>query len=174
MKLFAIFVGGRHAQANVEVHDMRFVVAPSLADTHAELRRQWWGRPGSLHIDCWSEIDRADGFDVALRPEPFEGPERLFYVNMGGYEADDFSERHRNLFVVAQSVAQAKARGLKRVRGWSQPHRDDLYEAEDVFDLQQATGEGRMHIHLTLNPSAGDPDFTCAYTPLRARPVRTV
>ena len=169
MKLFAVLIGGKHPRANVEVHDMRFVVAPSIADTHAELRRQWWGRPGSLHIDCWSEVDRADGFDVSLRAESFEGPERLFYVNLGGYGAGDFSERHLNVFVTAKTVAEAKSRALRRARGWIQPHRDDLYEADDVFDLRRAAEGSRLHVHLTPNPAAGDPDFTCVYTPIRAR-----
>lgn len=169
MKLFAIYVGGKHPQANIEVHDMRFVVARSITETYAELKRQWWGKPGSLHIDCWSEIDRADGFDVSLRSEPFAGRERLFYVNLGGYEAGDFSERHRNVFVVAETVAQAKSRALKWVRGWMQPHRDDLYEADDIFNLNPAAEGRRLHIHLTPNLAAGDPAFTCAYTPIRGR-----
>lgn len=172
MKLFAIYVGGKHPRANVEVHDMRFVVAPSLAETHETLRAQWWGTPASLHLDCWCEVDRADGHDVVLREAPFAGPERLFYVNLGGYDGSDFSERHRNVFVVAETVAQAKSRALKRVRGWTATHRDDLYEAEDVFELNSAAAERRLHIHLTPNPSAGDPPFTCAYVPIRARAAR--
>lgn len=56
MKLFAIYIGGEHPRANIEVHDMRFVVASTLEGTYEALRAQWWGRPGTLHIDCWSEI----------------------------------------------------------------------------------------------------------------------
>jgi Domain of Unknown Function (DUF1543) len=40
MKLFAIYVGGELEGANIELHDMRFIVAPSIADTYEELRRQ--------------------------------------------------------------------------------------------------------------------------------------
>ena len=57
MKLFAIYIGGAMKGANIEVHDIRFIAAPSILDTHDDLRRQWWGKPGSLHIDCWAEID---------------------------------------------------------------------------------------------------------------------
>ncbi|MBA3067145.1 MAG: hypothetical protein FP825_01530 [Hyphomonas sp.] len=35
MKLFAVFVGGSHARANIELHDLRFVAAGTLADTVA-------------------------------------------------------------------------------------------------------------------------------------------
>lgn len=67
MKLFAIYIGGEMAGANIEVHDARFVLAASMEETYAELRRQWWGIPRSLHIDCWAEISHADGYDISLR-----------------------------------------------------------------------------------------------------------
>src|ERR1700761_2296670 len=148
MKLFAIYIGGEVARANIEVHDMRFVVAPSIGETHDELRRQWGGRPGSLHVDCWAEIDHADGYDVSLSTEPYGGKERLYYVNLGGYDRSDFSEKHRNMFVVAESVALAKSRALRTVKAWDAAHRDDLYEAEQAFALDQAASDQRLHIHL--------------------------
>lgn len=169
MKLFAIYVGGEFAKANIEVHDMRFVVAPSIAETHDALRRQWWGRPSSLHIDCWAEIDHADGYAVTLKPDPYEGPQRLFYVNLGGYEVGDFSERHRNVFVVEESLAKAKAKALRSVRGWDAPHKDDIYEAEQAFALDAATIESRLHIHLARSGEERPLRFTCDYLPLRVR-----
>jgi hypothetical protein len=45
MKLFAIYISGELAGTNIELHDMRFVVAPTLHDTYPELRRQWWEHP---------------------------------------------------------------------------------------------------------------------------------
>ena len=171
-KLFAIYVGGEHPRANIEVHDIRFVVAPTIEATYDSLRAQWWGRPGSLHIDGWAEIDQADGYRISLRPEPFEGPARLYYVNLGGYDDEDFVERHRNVFVVADTLVGAKSRALKRARGWTAPHRDDLYEAEQAFALDEAAGEARLHIHLEPDIGAGEPAFSCAYTPIRARPAR--
>lgn len=167
MKLFAIYIGGEHPAANIEVHDIRFVVAESIEATREALLAQWWGKPGSLHIDCWSEISRADGFDVSLRPEPFEGPERLYYVNLGGYDGVTFSEQHRNVFVVADDLRAAKARAIGLAAGWRDAHRDDMYEAEQAFALDAAAASERLYIHLTPTPLIGHPDFTCKYTPLR-------
>ena len=167
MKLFAIYIGGEHPGANIEVHDIRFIVAETIEATHDALLAQWWGKPGSLHIDCWSEIGRADGYEVSLRPEPFEGPERLYYVNLGGYDGQGFSEQHRNVFVVADSLAAAKSRAIKRATGWTDAHRDDMYEAEQAFALDAAAMEQRLHIHLTPSLMTGDPDFTCRYLPIR-------
>ena len=169
MKLFAIYIGGEHPQANIEVHDMRFVVAPTIAETHEALRRQWWRRPGSLHIDCWAEITAADGHTVSLRPEPFEGSEALYYVNLGGYDRGAFTEQHRNVFVVADTFARAKARALQKARGWDAPHRDDFYEAEQAFALSDAAVAQRLHIHLTPAADTGEPPFSCEYTPIRVR-----
>lgn len=167
MKLFAIYIGGEHPRANIEVHDMRFVVADTIEATRQTLLDQWWGAPGTLHIDCWSTLDQADGYDVALRPEPFEGAERLYYVNLGGYDGVGFAEQHRNVFVVANSLAEAKSRAIKRAAGWTDAHRDDLYEAEQAFALDAVAQDQRLFIHLTPSLTSVDPDFTCRYLPIR-------
>ncbi|MDF0544116.1 DUF1543 domain-containing protein [Sphingobium sp. H39-3-25] len=166
MKLFAIYIGGEHHAAHIEVHDVRFVVAPSLKATHAELRRQWWGTPGTLHIDCWAEIDHVDGYDVRLRPEVYKGRERLFFVNLGGYDPTDFAEQHRNMFVVAENATQAKARAMATISTWKDGHRDDLYDAEKAFALDAVIGD-RLHIHLEATELMRPPKFTCRYIPLK-------
>jgi len=167
MKLFAIYIGGEHPKAHIEVHDVRFIVAESIADTHDRLRAEWWGKPGTLHLDCWAEIARVDGYDVTLKAEPWAGAERLYFVNLGGYDGMEFAERHKNLFVVAGSVAEAKAKALKSVNGWSDAHRDDLYEAEQAFALDTKFSGG-LHIHLTQGSGVDEgPRFVCRYTPLK-------
>lgn len=172
MKLFAIYIGGEAEGANIELHDMRFVAAPSITETYDELRRQWWGIPKSLHIDCWAAIDHADGYDVTLRPEPFAGPERLYYVNLGGYAPGEFLEKHKNVFVVAESVPKAKARALGSVSGWREAHRDDMFEAEQAFAIGAAGAEAPLHIHLIPSALAKDLEFTCDYMPIRVRSSR--
>lgn len=169
MKLFAIYIGGEYRGANIEVHDMRFVVAPSIETTHDELLRQWWGVAGSLHIDCWAEIDHVDGYEVRLLPEPYIGAERLFYVNLGGYDPADFSEKHRNMFVVAETVAQAKSRALRTVKDWDAPHRDDIYEAEQAFALNQTMAGENLHIHLLCTDDDRPLRFTCEYVPIKGK-----
>jgi hypothetical protein len=166
MKLFAIYIGGEFPGANIEIHDVRFVVAASIEDTHDELRRQWWGAPRSLHIDCWTEVVHADGYDISLLPEPYVGPEKLFFVNLGGYERGEFAERHRNVFVVAENEAKAKSRALKGVREWIEPHRDDLYEAEKAFCLSEPIGDLRLHVHLQRATTVSEPASTCRYVPI--------
>lgn len=167
MKLFAIYVGGEHPRANIEVHDVRFIAATDIAATYSKLRQDWWGKPGSLHIDCWSELTVADGFAIALRPDPFEGPEKLYFVNLGGYDGRAFAEQHLNVFVVARDLAEAKKRAMARKPVWRDAHRDDIYEAEAAFCLDDAAAQERLYIHLTPNALTDDPAFTCRYMPLR-------
>jgi len=166
MKLFAIYIGGEHPAAHIEIHDVRFVVAESIKDTHAQLRAEWWGTPGTLHIDCWAEISDADGYDVTLRREPAAHAERLFFVNLGGYDGVDFAEQHKNMFVVATSVKEAKSRALATIAGWKDAHRDDIYEAEKAFALEGVIDD-KLHIHLTRAEGATAPSFVCRYTPLK-------
>jgi uncharacterized NAD(P)/FAD-binding protein YdhS len=165
-KLFAVYIGGDHPDANIELHDVRFVVGETIADTYPELRKQWWGTPSSLHIDCWAEISHADGYAVSLRPEPSEGTERLYFVNLGGYDPTEFAERHRNMFVVGESEMEAKRRAIRFAKSWQEPHCDEIYEAERVFGLSDAAGDNRHYIHLTPGAPEGQPQFTSNYTPI--------
>lgn len=165
MKLFAVYIGGEMQGANIELHDMRFVAAPSLEATYAELRRQWWGIPGSLHIDGWCELTRADGYEVTLKQQPSEDENRLFYVNLGGYDPSHFTELHKNTFVVAPSASKAKVRALKTVRDWDAFHMDDMYEAEQAIRLDDSVGP-HWHIHLAKIADESPPPFTCRYKPL--------
>ena len=166
MKLFAIYIGGEMPGANIELHDMRFVAAPSIRDTYVELRRQWWGSPTSLHLDCWAEITHADGYRVELRSEPFAGREKLYFVNLGGYDPTEFAERHRNVFVVADGIIKAKARAMEAVKGWGELHRDDMYEAEHAFCLDEPANSQRLYIHLTPGGPVQPLAFTSKYVPI--------
>lgn len=169
MKLFAIYIGGEAPGANIEVHDMRFVAATSIADCYDALRNQWWGRPGSLHIDCWAEINHVDGYDIELRPTPFLGAQKLYYVNLGGYDPGEFTEKHRNVFVVANTKAEAKARALQSIERWNALHRDNMYEAEQTFSLDNSVHEQRLYLHFIPAATTKSLRFTCAYTPIKAR-----
>jgi hypothetical protein len=155
MKLFAFYVGGETETSNTELHDMRFAVGERIEDCYESLRRQWWGTPESLHIDCWSEITHSDGYSIRLRPEAFCGVEKLFFANLGGYDADQFTELHSNVFVVAPNKAAAKKRALATVDHWIKPHRDTLFEVEHIIGLAEVTAPYGFDIHLA--PTADTP-----------------
>jgi hypothetical protein len=157
IKLFVFYVGGETANSNVELHDMRFAVAERMEDCYEDLRRQSWGTPASLHIDCWCELKHADGYAVTLRPEPFSGPERLFFANLGGYDPEQFTELHSNVFVVAPDKSTAKTRSLATISHWKGTHRDTLFEVEHVLGLAEVAATYELHVHLA--PAPDHPPF---------------
>ncbi len=163
MKLFAIYIGGRHKSANIELHDMRFVLAESIEDTYAQLRKEWWGIPESLHLDCWCELNQADGYKITLQTKPSKGNLKLYYVNLGGYDKNEFSELHRNTFIVAESETQAKFEALDKVRHWTQTHKDDIFEAEDSFCINKEAELLSYYIHLKKIADETPAPFTCQY-----------
>lgn len=163
MKLFAIYIGGDIKGANIELHDMRFVIAPDIESTYPELRRQWWGTPSSLHVDCWAELTQADGYKITLQKESSAETKRLYYVNLGGYDGQDFTEAHKNVFVVAETEQKAKIRALKQVKHWVAFHKDDMYQAEQCFSLEKQAEEHQLHIHLEKIEDESPAPFVCRY-----------
>ena len=163
MKLFAVYIGGEHEGANIELHDMRFVMGECIEDTYAELKASWWGKPNTMHIDCWTELTRADGYAIHLKQEPASESLKLYYVNLGGYDQKFFTELHQNSFVVAASESKAKVKALKTVRHWDSFHKDEMYEAEQCFCLDNHSLKSKWFIHLEKIEDESAAPFVCQY-----------
>ena len=132
--LFLVVLGGRIAGAHIELHDVRFVAGTSIDDTLPHLRRQWFGARKGLHLDSWMAVRFVDGYRVELRPEPFAGPERLWFVNMGGYDPQQLAELHAFGLFVATSPQAAKAAARRRLlREALERHKDDLHGVEGAL-----------------------------------------
>lgn len=164
-RLFAVYVGGSIAGAHVELHDMRFAVARAIEDAFDDLRAQWWGEPKSLHLDAWGAIEHADGYDVSVVEAPPGGQDvRLYFLNLGGYDATLFTELHENLFIVAPDARAAKARAIARVKHWLAPHKDHIAEIHEAIDVADAAGPST---YLRLTPAPARPfAFEARYTPI--------
>jgi hypothetical protein len=161
MKLFVFCIGGSYGGANVELHDIRFAIGETAEACHAEIRRQWWGDPASLHLDAWGALEQADGYDIAVTARADVAQDNaLFFVHLGGYDAAEFGELHHNAFVVAADAAAAKARALAQVDGWDAPHKDKLV-AVDVALRHSGYG-----LKLTAAATPKPFRFTCQYLPL--------
>ncbi|MCS5699530.1 DUF1543 domain-containing protein [Cyanobium sp. FGCU-52] len=152
--LFLVVLGGRTARAHIELHDVRFVVGQRIEDTFAALRQQWFGDRRGLHLDSWMAVRFVDGFRVELRPEPAQepaqGPERLWFVNLGGYDPHQLAELHQFLLVVAPTPQAARARALRRGLPEAEGrHKDDLHAVDDCLPLDLLEG---WHVHLVPDP----------------------
>lgn len=152
--LFVVMLGGKHPRAKIEVHDVVFAIADSLEATYPQLRQGWFGNPAGLHIDAWMRVDGVDGWKVELSPlAPLPGSPRLYFINLGGYEANTFGEAHHYLLVVAQDKNQAKSRARQHMlKHWQQAHTDVLLDVDDCLPIDQVSGR---YIHLVEGEHRG-------------------
>lgn len=136
------------------MHDVRFVAGETLEATFPTLRREWFGRRRGLHIDSYMVVRQVEGFQVELRREPFEGKERLWFVNLGGYRPDRLAEEHAFGLVVATTALGAKRQALGE---WLPEalsrHKDDLHALEVVDDCLPLAVVGGWQVHLL--PASG-------------------
>ncbi|MEB3200316.1 MAG: DUF1543 domain-containing protein [Synechococcaceae cyanobacterium] len=155
--LFLVVLGGRCPGGHIEQHDVRFVAGRTIEETLPELRRQWIGRRQGLHLDAYMAVQAVDGWRVELSRVPApQGPERLWFVNLGAYRPDSLAELHHFGLVVATSAPAARAAAKRRwLTGLQQQHRDDLWEVDDCLALGQlALLDGvRWHLRLTPHPA---------------------
>lgn len=165
MKLFAVFIGGGHPGANIELHDMRFVVGETLEATVPQLRAAWWGKPGSLHIDGYAELTEVDGWQVDVRPGPApRGARRtLWFVNVGGYSPTMFGEQHHYLFLAGEEKAKVWARARSLSPDWLGRHKDNFVSVDDVIDVNGLLGEvWHLDVERSATPGAS-PRMVSAY-----------
>ncbi|AAV82419.1 DUF1543 domain-containing protein [Idiomarina loihiensis] len=139
-KLFLVYVGGTAPGANIELHDIRFVVGPSMEETYPAIRKGWFGTQKGLHLDSFVHLHHVDGYRIHLTSEAHEKPEekRLYFVNFGGYFPNKLAEYHDFTVVVADSPQSAKqlARAQFSKAGLAdaeQIHKDDLLAVDDCL-----------------------------------------
>ena len=170
-KLFLVVLGGRTSSSHIELHDVRWVVGTSIEDTIPSLRHQWFGLTSGLHIDSYKAIRHVDGYAVELiadRSDVIEqqtalnrsAEERLWFVNLGGYDSESLQELHQFGLVVAPSKQAAKARARRRwLKDALNVHKDDLHSinnlgtVDDCLPLFNVDG---WQIHLS--PQSEHPD----------------
>lgn len=154
LRLFVVMLGGRHARANTEVHDVVFAVAPSIEQSYPQLRQQWFGDASGLHLDSWMTVDGVEQWQVRLSAEaPAAEAPRLYFVNLGGYVAGEFGEAHRYLLVVAADSVDAKRKALAQAEAeWIKPHRDALLDVDSCLPVGPIGG---LHVQLLPGPHAG-------------------
>lgn len=166
-KLFMIYVGGTHEKALIELHDIRFAVAERIEDAYEMLRKSWWGKPESLHLDAWGSVEYVEHYRVHLSSEVSQDPNKLYFVNLGGYDANQFTELHKNMLVVAQDEVKAKQKALQFISEWEAPHRDNLHAVEHLIEVSaHVLADQSYYIHLEEVSEMQPFQFTCRYTPI--------
>ena len=137
--LFLVVLGGRANKANVELHDVRWVIGSKIEDTYDSLRRDWFGMREGLHIDSFKKITYVDGYKINLKNIEYEKlknnkisnekiiKKNLWFVNIGGYDPSSMQEKHEFGLVVAKSSLEAKNKAKSKwLNGFKKKHKDDI------------------------------------------------
>lgn len=160
--LFAVYLGGAGLGANIELHDVVFVVGATLEETYSKLREKWIGYPEKIpHIDSYIELTHADGFEIRLvRGKGRENDDKLYFVNFGAYTENLFGEVHQSAFYVASDKATAIQRARQELcLGMVQTHMDDHLEVEGLIEFGKFDVDDVLEIksvddyHLEFIPS---------------------
>ena len=144
--LFIVMLGGRHARANTEVHDVVLAVGDSLENVYPQLKQAWFGEQKGLHIDAWSQMNGVEFEGVKYQiqfsnAQPNSSEQKLFLINLGGYDVREFGELHRYILVVAQNAILAKQRGKAYfAQHWQKQHTDRVLDVDDCIAIDQVHG----------------------------------
>ena len=144
--LFLVVLGGRARKANVELHDVRWVIGSKIEDTFDVLRNDWFGILEGLHIDSYKKINYVDGYKINIRnikneksknKDIFNGKntkKNLWFVNIGGYDPSSMQEKHEFGLVVASSSFEAKNKAKSKwLNGCKKKHKDDITRLNDLW-----------------------------------------
>jgi len=163
--LFLVVLGGRAVKANIELHDVRWVVGSKIEDTYDTLRKDWFGSPKGLHIDSYKKINYIDGHKINLiyfdkdkidkkqLVKNNNSRKHLWFVNIGGYSPTSMQEKHEFGLVTARTKLDAKnIAKSKWLIGCKKKHKDDIASLEMLFccdDCKLIKKIGKWEIELT-------------------------
>ncbi len=162
--LFLVVLGGRANKANIELHDVRWVIGSKIEETYESLRRDWFGSLEGLHIDSYKKIKYIDGYKINLKNfeenkitnkklvNKIKNPQNLWFVNIGGYSPFSMQEKHEFGLVVASSELEAKNTAKSKwLIGCKKKHKDDIASLKVLTtcdDLKPIKKIGNWEIEL--------------------------
>jgi len=144
--LYLVVLGGRAEKANIELHDVRWVVGSKIEDSFDTLRKDWFGSSKGLHIDSYKKIQYIDGHKINLKNvekhkigkkklvKKNNAKKYLWFVNIGGYNPTSMMEKHEFGLVIASNKLEAKnIAKSKWLIGCKKKHNDDLASLEMII-----------------------------------------
>ena len=166
-KLYLLLLGSKAPNRNVEQHDYFFGIAESLKELVPSIRAFWPEAGNSIHLDGWREITRVDGYSVkvVLKQENLAvSPKKLFFINLGGYQAGKLEEQHYTVLSVHEDRTQAIQHAKKTVffkinsiKG-AGSHIDEKYgiDVDDIYHVEDILAPGlKEKYNILLTPVEG-------------------
>jgi len=168
MNLFVLYIGGRIHGCKIECHDVAFCVADSVEDCYEHVKEQWVGELKGLHLDAFAALTHADNHNVTVikKTEPIQqshqSEKQLFFVNLGGYDTQCFTEIHKTGFYVATTAQEAKTKAKENLEQTLKVvHTDDIIEIDDCLNINEYLGD--YHLCLTPSKAIHATEFICGY-----------
>jgi hypothetical protein len=146
--LYIVVIGGSVPKANIEIHDVRWVIGSNIEDTFDSLRKNWFGTKDGLHIDSYKKIEEIDGYKVIPRNKDNNNNKnnrfktnrshnkKLWFVNLGGYDPSSMQEKHEFGLVVASSSFEAqRIAKSKWLMGCQKIHKDNVATLQKFCEI---------------------------------------
>jgi hypothetical protein len=160
---FAVMLGGRHPKANIELHDLVFVMADSKDVAFKRAREKWFGSQERVHGDGYQELISVNGFNFSKENQ--ENDYKLYAINMGGYRTGEFGEFHHFHFVVAENGKEAiKVARENTHSDFITAHVDDNLEVDDLIEVTEIGGN---RLNWIPNAEARIPASNSGYFPFK-------
>ena len=157
--LFMVMLGGRHARANTEVHDIVMAVGDTLEEVYPQLKQAWFGEAQGLHIDAWAKLSgvnsQGQNYQIQFsKAAPSASDLKFYLINLGGYTPNAFGELHRYHLVVAPNAVSAKQLGKQFIdQEWYKPHTDRVVDIDDCIPIDHIAGRYIQLVQGEFNPT---------------------
>lgn len=135
-----LLLGCKPSGRNTEQHDIFFSIGTSLSSLVPSLQQFWPEAGNTLHIDAYREVTHVDGYSVRVQRKG-AGPEgaRLFFINLGGYKANEFEEFHYKILSAGANKSEViqRAKTTAFYKHNYSTHVDDKYgiDVDDIFEI---------------------------------------
>jgi uncharacterized protein DUF1543 len=177
-RLFMLLIGASVNERHTEQHDIFFGIANEWRDLIPSIKKFWPGAR-TLHVDAWREVQHVQEFEIRVVPKTaarLDGElfKRLFFMNLGGYRANEFDEFHYRLICVADDKGEAiklsKATAFFKhnsITG-ATSHIDDKYgvdvdDAHAVEDILDAAFTNVFRLAILMSESEKQDQINLGY-----------
>lgn len=148
MKLYMVMLGCTPPGRFTEQHDIFFGIGESLGELVPHMIAFWPEAQGKIHIDAWREVTVVDDYQITIVDKINKvQPDKLFFINLGGYKKNEFEEYHYKVLAVGKTLGKAskkaKATSFYKHFGFkgAESHIDDkygigideIYKVEDIL-----------------------------------------
>lgn len=154
--LYMMLLGCKPAGRLTEQHDIYFAVGANLIEAAKNINLIWPEAKGDIHIDAWRRVTKVGDSCIEIIESEKETSKNndLFFVNLGGYKAEEFEERHFKVLLVAENMMKAKklANQASFFNTHIFPHIDDKFaiDLDDIFSIPEYVERQNPNLRISI------------------------